>query len=103
MNGNRTFTRVPKKTFAQAEASEILDHISARSVKVSGESLPPFAKGYLVSMLTKLSEVSPAVKRELLADLEHIRSATPRKIEGKQKPIDPRDKLIKTVDIIGDR
>jgi hypothetical protein len=29
--------------------------------------------------------------------------ATLRKIEGKRKPIDPRDKLIKSVDIIGDR
>lgn len=29
--------------------------------------------------------------------------ATLRKIEGKRKPIDPRDKLVKTVDIIGDR
>lgn len=74
MNGNRTFTRVPKKTFAHVEASEILDHISERSVKVSGESIPPFAKGYLISMLTKLAEVSPAVRRELLADLEYVRS-----------------------------
>lgn len=29
--------------------------------------------------------------------------ATLRKVEGKRKPIDPRDKLIKTVDFIGDR
>ena len=29
--------------------------------------------------------------------------ATLRKIEGKRKPIDPRDKLVKSVDIIGDR
>jgi hypothetical protein len=73
MNGNMTFTRVPKKTFTHADASEILDHISARSVKVSGQSLSPYAKGYLVSMLTRLAEVSPAVKRELLADVEHIK------------------------------
>lgn len=74
MNGNRTFTRVPSKTFAHVEASEILDHISERSVKISGEAIPAFAKGYLISMLTTLADRSPAVRRELLADLEHIRS-----------------------------
>jgi hypothetical protein len=61
-----------KSVFGPEEVEIILSFISEKSVKYSGEAIPAYAKGYLASMLKRLAEVSPAAKRELLGDLEHI-------------------------------
>lgn len=62
-----------KLVFGPEEATFLLEHISERSEKFSGERLSPFAVGYLSSLLKKLAEISPAVRRELASDIEYIK------------------------------
>ena len=63
-----------KIVFGPEEVEVILSHISERSVKFSGEEIPAFAKGYLSSLLKRLAEISPAARRELLADVAYIKA-----------------------------
>lgn len=63
-----------KFEFGPEEAVFLLEHISERSEKFSGERLSPFAVGYLSSLLKKLADISPAVRRELASDIEYVKS-----------------------------
>lgn len=74
MNGNKIFTRVPKKTFSREEAEILLEHISNKSVMISGEKMPTFVRGYLISMLTTIASRSPSAAKELLANVNCVRS-----------------------------
>jgi hypothetical protein len=60
-------------TFSYDDAKVILEHISEKSHKVSGEKIPPYAMGYLMSMLDRLAISSSAARRELLSDVEYIK------------------------------
>lgn len=74
MTANKTPARVSKKTFSREDAETILEHISNRSFVVSGEKMPAFIHGYIMSMLTSLANRSPAAAKELLADVEYVKS-----------------------------
>lgn len=56
-----------KQVLTDAQVKRVLEKISSKSQKVSGEKMPGYVMGYFMSMLMTYAEMSPAVRKDLIA------------------------------------
>lgn len=62
-----------KAELTKEHVAEILDHISSKSLVFDKQKIPPYAHGYLLSVLTNLADASPKVRKAIHAHALYVR------------------------------